>query len=77
LPETRADDRPPEHMLGVLNTHHARGAATNAFNVQGETDILIRHAGRNLFIFKCKFSEGRRPSLRRSTSCSAAPAGAT
>ena len=99
LPETRADDKPPElepvldervfkHILGVirmqarqmeqspgtyagmgeehrrqtivatLNTHYAGRATAEAFNVQGKTDILIRHDGRNLFICECKFWEG-------------------
>lgn len=99
LPETRADDKPPElepvldervfeHILGIirmqarqmeqspstyarmgeedrrqtivatLNTHYAGRAAAEAFNVQGKTDILIRHDGRNLFICECKFWEG-------------------
>lgn len=99
MPETRADDKPPElepileervfeHILGVirmqtrqmeqspktysgmgeedrrqtivatLNTHYRGRATAEAFNLEGKTDILIRHEGRNLFICECKFWEG-------------------
>jgi hypothetical protein len=41
-----------------LNTHYEGRAHAEAFNVQGKTDILIRHEGRNLFICECKFWNG-------------------
>jgi len=45
-------------IVATLNTHYVGRAAAEAFNLQGKTDILIRHDGRNLFICECKFWEG-------------------
>jgi hypothetical protein len=46
-------------LLAALNTHYRGQATAEAFNVNGKTDILVRHPeGRNLFIGECKFWEG-------------------
>ena len=45
-------------LVATLNTHYEGRAHAEAFNVQGKTDILIRHDGRNLFICECKFWTG-------------------
>jgi hypothetical protein len=45
-------------IVATLNTHYAGRATAEAFNVQGKTDILSRHDGRNLFICECKYWEG-------------------
>jgi hypothetical protein len=45
-------------LVATLNTHYEGRAHAEAFNVQGKTDILIRHDGRNLFICECKFWNG-------------------
>jgi hypothetical protein len=46
-------------LLTALNTHYRGQTTAEAFNVNGKTDILIRHPeGRNLFIGECKFWEG-------------------
>jgi hypothetical protein len=44
--------------VATLNTHYEGRAHAEAFNVEGKTDILIRHDGRNLFICECKFWNG-------------------
>lgn len=46
-------------LVATLNTHYEGRAHAEAFNVQGKTDILIRHEGRNLFICECKFWSGQ------------------
>jgi hypothetical protein len=46
-------------LVATLNTHYEGRAHAEAFNVQGKTDILIRHEGRNLFICECKFWAGQ------------------
>jgi len=46
-------------LVAALNTHYRGQTTAEAFNVNGKTDILIRHPeGRNLFIAECKFWEG-------------------
>lgn len=45
-------------LVATLNTHYEGRAHAEAFNVQGKTDILIRHEGGNLFICECKFWNG-------------------
>jgi hypothetical protein len=46
-------------LLTALNTHYRGQTIAEAFNVNGKTDILVRHPeGRNLFIGECKFWEG-------------------
>jgi hypothetical protein len=46
-------------------------------NGKGKTDILVRHAGRNVFIGECKSGADPRDSTRPSSSCSATRRGAT
>jgi hypothetical protein len=46
-------------LVAALNTHYRGQTTAEAFNVNGKTDILVRHPeGRNLFIGECKFWEG-------------------
>lgn len=45
-------------LLDALNTHYRGQGTAEAFNVNGKTDILVRHEGRNLFIAECKFWSG-------------------
>jgi hypothetical protein len=48
-------------LLAALNTHYRGQTTAEAFNVQGKTDLLVRHPeGKNLFIGECKFWEGVR-----------------
>lgn len=45
-------------LLDALNTHYRGQGTAEAFNVNGKTDILVRHEGNNLFIGECKFWSG-------------------
>jgi hypothetical protein len=45
-------------LLDALNTHYRGQGTAEAFNVNGKTDILVRHEGRNLFIGECKVWSG-------------------
>lgn len=45
-------------LLDALNTHYRGQGVAEAFNVNGKTDILVRHEGSNLFIGECKFWTG-------------------
>jgi hypothetical protein len=45
-------------LLGNLNTYWQGGAGGELFNGSGKTDILIRHADRNVFIAECKIWRG-------------------
>ncbi len=47
-----------DHFLVPLNGHFEGSATGETFNFEGKTDILIRHAGRNVFIAECKFWRG-------------------
>lgn len=51
-------------FLVPLNSHYEGRAAAEAFNFEGKTDILIRDAGKIIFIAECKFWNGPE-SLRR------------
>jgi hypothetical protein len=46
------------HFLVQLNGHYEGQATGETFNYEGKTDILIRSAGRNLFIGECKYWGG-------------------
>ncbi|MCU0693229.1 MAG: hypothetical protein MUF54_17695, partial [Polyangiaceae bacterium] len=46
------------HFLAQLNGHYEGQATGETFNYEGKTDILIRSAGRNIFIAECKFWGG-------------------
>lgn len=49
-------------LLVPLNAHF--GSATGeSFNATGKTDILIKHAGGNLFVAECKFWHGEKQFL--------------
>jgi hypothetical protein len=45
-------------LLDAVNTHYRGQGTAEAFNVNGKTDMLVRHEGRNLFIGECKFWSG-------------------
>jgi len=47
-----------QHFLVQLNGQFEGDATGETFNVSGKTDILLRHAGRNVFIAECKFWRG-------------------
>lgn len=67
-PSTYADkgeeDR-RQFLLATLNTHYRGAGTAEAFNVNGKTDILIRHEGRNIFISEVQVL-GRSESVRGS-----------
>ena len=46
------------HFLVQLNGHYEGHATGETFNYEGKTDILIRVAGRNIFIAECKYWDG-------------------
>jgi hypothetical protein len=52
------------HFLVPLNVLFAGEASAEAFNFNGKTDIILRFAGRTLFVAECKFWTGKH-SLRR------------
>ena len=45
-------------LILMLNTHYSGKVFAEAFNGDGDTDILIRVEDRNLFIGECKFYAG-------------------
>ena len=45
-------------FLMHLNGHYEGQATAETFNYEGKTDILIRAAGKNIFIAECKFWSG-------------------
>ena len=47
------------HFLVQLNAQYEGEAMGEVFNLEGKTDILIRHEGKNLFIAECKFWTGK------------------
>lgn len=51
------------HFLVQLNGHYEGQATGETFNYQGKTDILIRSAGKNIFIAECKFWSGPKKLL--------------
>lgn len=48
------------HFLVQLNGVFEGQATGETFNLNGKTDILIRHEGKNLFIAECKFWTGEK-----------------
>jgi hypothetical protein len=46
------------HFLVQLNAQYEGRATGETFNYEGKTDILIREAGRNVFIAECAFWDG-------------------
>lgn len=53
-----------QHFLVQLNGQYEGQATGETFNFEGKTDILIRTAGKNVFIAECKFWDGPE-SIRR------------
>jgi hypothetical protein len=51
-------------ILTSLNSSYRGKVTAEAFNIEGKTDILVRHEGSNLFIGECKVLE-RRQGFRR------------
>lgn len=51
-------------LLVILNAHYEGQAAGETFNFNGATDILIRHAGKNIFIGECKIWHGPEECLK-------------
>ena len=47
-------------LLNNLNTHYSGQGMAEAFNVKGDTDILVRHENANVFIGECKFWSGQK-----------------
>ena len=47
-----------QHFLVQLNGQFEGDATGETFNFEGDTDILVRRDGRNLFIAECKFWDG-------------------
>ena len=58
--QTMAEEDIRQHFLVQLNGQYEGQAMGETFNVQGKTDILIRHEGRNIFIAECKFWRGEK-----------------
>lgn len=54
-----------QHFLVQLNGQFEGTATGETFNVNGKTDILLRHNGKNVFIAECKFWRG--PKVYRET----------
>ena len=48
-----------QHFLVQLNGQYEGQATGETFNYEGKTDILIRAAGKNIFIAECKFWSGQ------------------
>jgi len=49
-----------DFFLIVLNGHYEGRATGETFNGHGDTDILIRYEGRNVFIAECKIWDGEK-----------------
>jgi hypothetical protein len=54
-------------LLVILNAHYEGQATGETFNFNGATDILIRHAGKNVFIGECKVWHGIEEFLKALT----------
>lgn len=54
-----------QHFLVQLNGQFNGAATGETFNVNGKTDILLRHDGKNVFIAECKYWKG--PKVYRET----------
>ncbi len=53
-----------QHFLVQLNGHYHGQATGETFNYDGDTDILIRVEGKNIFIAECKFWNGPKGLLK-------------
>lgn len=56
--KTMGEEDLRQHFLVQLNGHYEGSATGETFNVEGKTDILVRDAGKNIFIAECKFWSG-------------------
>jgi hypothetical protein len=55
------------HFLVQLNGRFEGQAMGEVFNLEGKTDILIRHKGENIFIAECKYWHGEEEFLEAIT----------
>ncbi|MFM9616172.1 hypothetical protein ACKI18_46870, partial [Streptomyces niveiscabiei] len=53
--KTMGEEDLRQHFLVQLNGQFDGAATGETFNYEGKTDILLRVAGRNIFIAECKF----------------------
>jgi hypothetical protein len=51
------------HFLVQLNGHYEGGATGETFNYEGQTDILIKAEGKNIFVGECKYWDGPKKLL--------------
>lgn len=56
--KTMGEEDIRQHFLVQLNGQFEGAATGETFNVNGKTDILLRHNGKNVFIAECKFWKG-------------------
>ena len=56
--KTMGEEDLRQHFLVQLNGQYEGQATGETFNYEGKTDILIRVAGKNIFIAECKFWTG-------------------
>lgn len=66
LPSTYAgkeEEHLRDHMLLILEPNFEGSATGETFNKSGKTDILLRHAGKNVFIAELKFWRGGKAYL--------------
>lgn len=61
--ETLGEEGIRQHFLMQLNGSFQGAASGETFNYTGETDILIRIDGKNIFIAECKFWGGEKAFL--------------
>lgn len=55
----KSEEELRDQFLLILNTHYEDQAYGEAFNKSGKTDILIRLAGKTVFIAECKWWNGK------------------
>jgi len=63
--KTMGEEDLRQHLLVQLNGQFEGAATGETFNVNGKTDILLRHNGKNVFIAECKYWKG--PKVYRET----------
>jgi hypothetical protein len=61
--QTMGEEDLRTHFLVQLNAQYEGQATAETFNYQGQTDILIRVEGKNVFIAECKFWRGEKQYL--------------
>lgn len=62
--QTMGEEDLRQHFLVALNASFEGEAVAESFNASGKTDILIRHAGANLFVAECKVWTGEQAFLQ-------------